>query len=143
MARPIVREARFDEKDLAGIWMVLRQAFPVPYGACSLADFILAQNHKWLENPARTTDHVFGWVLESSTDGIVGFVGQVPVRIKITEQEIIGASGSAFSVLPAYRNYSLILSKPLMDWGNKHFLFNTTANEISSTLNKAIVAIGW
>jgi len=138
MAKPNVREARFDEKDLAGIWMVLRQAFPVPYGACSLADFILAQNHKWLKNPARTTDHVFGWVLESPADGIVGFVGQVPVRIKIAEQEIVGASGSGFGVLPAYRNYSLILSKQLMDWGNKHFLINTTANEISSTLNQAM-----
>lgn len=138
MARPIVREARFDEKDLAGIWKVLRQAFPVPFGACSLADFILAQNHKWLKNPARTTDHVFGWVLESATDGIVGFVGQVPVRIKIAEQEIVGASGAAFGVLPAYRNYSLMLSKQFMEWGNRHLLVSTTANEISGTLNTAL-----
>jgi hypothetical protein len=138
IARPIVREARFDEKELAGIWTVLREAFPVPYGTCSLADFILAQNHKWLNNPARTAAHVFGWVMESPEGGIVGFVGQVPMRIKIAEQEIVGASGSGFSVLPAYRNYSLLLSKQLLDWGSKHFLLNTTANEISSVLNEAM-----
>ena len=138
LARPIIREAKFDENELAGILAVLRQALPVPFGACSLADFILAQNHKWLENPARTRDHVFGWVLESPADGIVGFVGMVPVRMKIGEQEIVGGSGSGLAVLPAHRNYSLLLSKQLFDWGNKHFLLSTTANEISSFLNEAI-----
>lgn len=137
-AGPIVREARFDEKDLAGILVVLRQAFPAPYGACSLADFIREQNRNWLDNPARTPDHVFGWVLEGSTEGIVGFLALLPVRIKIAEREIVGGSGCSLAVLPAYRNYSLLLSKQLMDWGDRHFCITTTANVISSKLNKAL-----
>jgi len=138
MAKVSVREGRCDEKDLAGIWAVLRQVLEVPYSACSLTDFIRMQNHKWLDNPARTRDHVFGWVLESPTDGIVGFVGQVPVRIKIGEREFVGACGSSYGVLPAYRAYSLMLYKQLMDWGNKHPLLFTTANRMSSKLNEAM-----
>lgn len=137
MARPIVREARFDEKELAGIWPVLRQAFPVPYGACTLTECINMHRHKWLENPARTCDHVFGWVLESPTDGIVGFVGQVPVRIKVGERELVGASGTSFCTFPVYRNYSLMMLKPLMDWGDRHFLMTTTANQISAQVNQS------
>ena len=138
MAKVTLREARFDEKDLAGIQTVLRQVFPVPYSACSLTDFVRMQKHKWVDNPARTRDHVFGWVLESPADGIVGFVGQVPVRVKIGEREIVGASGSSYSMLPAYRNYSLMLLKQLLDWGNRHFLMTTTANQISGELNQSL-----
>ena len=135
-ANIIVREARFDEKDLAAIWPLLRQAFPVPYTACTLAECIKMLKHRWLENPARTCDHVFGWVLESPTDGIVGFVGQVPVRIKVGEREIVGASGTSFCVLPAYQSYSLMLLRHLMDWGDRHFLITTTANQISAQVNQ-------
>lgn len=133
-----MREARFDEKDLAGIWTVLRQVLAVPYSACSLTDFVLMHNHKWLDNPARTHDHVFGWVLDSPTDGIVGFVGQVPVRMKIGEREIFGACGTSYGVLPAYRAYSLMLYRQLVDWGDRHFLVLTTANEMSSKLNEVM-----
>ena len=93
----------------------------------------------WLDNPARTADHVFGWVLESPKDGIVGFAGQVPLRMKIADREIVGASGNAFGVLPAYRNYSL---KLLLDRGDRRkkipLSVATTANSISSALNEAM-----
>jgi len=138
MAKVTVREARFDEKDLAGILTVLRQVLAVPYSACSFIDFVRMFNHKWLDNPARTRDHVFGWVVDSPTDGIVGFVGQVPVRIKIGEREIVGACGSSYGVLPAYRGYSLMLYKQLIDWGDKHFLVFTTANRMSSKINETM-----
>ena len=93
----------------------------------------------WLDNPARTADHVFGWVLESPKDGIVGFAGQVPLRMKIADREIVGASGNAFGVLPAYRNYSL---KLLLDRGDRRkkipLSVSTTAKSISSALNEAM-----
>lgn len=134
MAKVIIREARFDEKDLAGIWTVLRQVLAVPFSACSLTDFVLIQNHKWRDNPARTQDHVFGWVLDSPTEGIVGFMGQVPVRIKIGEREVVGACGGSYGVLPAYRAYSLMLFNQIMDWGDRYLLVFTTANRQSSKI---------
>lgn len=141
VAGPIVREARFDGDDLAGIFAVLSRTLPVPYGACTFEDFTRAHGHMWLDNPARTPDHVFGWVLESPADGIVGFAGQIPLRVKIAEQEIVGTSGSAFGVLPAYRNYSLklLLDRTVGDRPEKaHFSVATTANHVSSTLNAAM-----
>lgn len=135
---PIVREARFDEKELAGILSVLREALPVPYAHCSLSDFVREQTHKWKNNPARTPDHVYGWVLEVPTEGIVGFVSLLPVRMKMARREISGGCGCALAVLPAYRNYSLRLFNKLMEWGDRHFHITTTANEISSQLNKAV-----
>ncbi|MBH0180023.1 MAG: acyltransferase domain-containing protein, partial [Nitrospira sp.] len=134
----VVREARFEEKELSGILKVLRETLPLPYSTITLADFIRAETHKWLDNPARTTEHVYGWVLESSGNGIVGFIGEVPVRIKIGEREIFGGSGCAFGVLPAYRAYSLMLDKELFEWGKRHFALSTTSNDISSRLNKAL-----
>ena len=139
---PIVREARFEENELAGILSVLREALPVPYAQCSLPDFVREQTHKWLNNRARTPDHVFGWVLEVPSKGIVGFVALLPVRMKIGQREISGGCGCALAVLPAYRNYSLRLFTKLMEWGDKHFQFTTTANDISSQLNKAMGMTG-
>lgn len=60
MPKVPVREARFDEADLSGIWTVLRQALPVPYSSCSLTDFHQVCRHKWLDNPVRGADHIFG-----------------------------------------------------------------------------------
>lgn len=136
MSKVTLREARFDEADLSGIWTVLRQVLPVPYGSCSLTDFVRVYRHRWMDNPARSADHVLGWVLDSSTDGIVGFVGMVPVRMQIGGREIIGVCGSSYSVLPAYRAYSLSLYKQLMDLGDRHFLVTTTAGQIPSKLNQ-------
>lgn len=135
---PIVREARFEEKELEGVLRVLRQAFPSFYGSCSLADFLREQHHKWMANPARTPDHVYGWVLETHDEGIVGFVALLPVRIKIGDREVAAGAGCSLAVLPAFRNYSLLLSKQLMDWGDRHFYITTTANEISNGLNRAL-----
>jgi hypothetical protein len=136
MPKVTLREARFDEADLSGIWTVLRQAHPVPYGSCSLTDFHQLCRHKWLDNPARGANHIFGWVLDSSTDGIVGFVGMVPVRMQVGATEVIGVCGSSYTVLPAYRAYSLSLYKKLIDGGDRHFLVTTTAGELPSKLNQ-------
>lgn len=135
---PLVRAARFEEKELEGILLVLQQAFPSFYGGCSLADFLREQQHKWSENPARTPDHEYGWVLETPEEGIVGFVAILPVRIKIGDREVAGGAGCSLAVLPAFRNYSLLLSKQLMEWGDRHFYITTTANEISDGLNRAL-----
>jgi hypothetical protein len=135
MSKVTLREARFDEPDLKGIWEIQRRLLARPQ-SWSLADFVRMCRHRWLNNPARASEHVFGWVLDSPAEGIVGFVGLVPVRMKIGTTDIVGACGSGFSVLPAHRAYSLGLYKQIMDWGSRHFLVMTTANQIASRLNQ-------
>ena len=134
MSKIIVREANFDDRDLRGIWQLQQHLFDRGKW-CSFSEFIQISRHRWLENPARTSDHVFGWVLESSIDGIVGFVGLIPVRMEIGGREIVGAAGNGFCVMPAHRGQSLRLYKQIMDWGDKHFLLTTTANPMSGKLN--------
>ena len=73
-----MREALFNDEDLSGILAVLRQSIAVPYGECSLSDFTRMYQHKYVDNPARTPRHNFGWVLESSKDGVVGNAINVP-----------------------------------------------------------------
>lgn len=134
MSEVTLREARFDEEDLSGMWALMRRLFGVPYCSCSLTDFVRMYRHKWLDNPARTPDHRLGWVLESPTDGIVGFVGLIPVRMKIGDGEIIGASGTSYGVLPAYRASSLSLYMREMDWGERHLLVDTTSSQVGNYL---------
>lgn len=134
MSKVTLREARFDENDLREIWDLQRRLF-VRNQSCSLTDFVRMCRHKWLDNPARTPDHVLGWVLESAKDGIVGFVGLVPVRMKIGSKELVGASGTMFVVSPAYRAYSLSLYKRFLGWGERHFLVDTASNKVGNKLN--------
>src|SRR5437879_6118140 len=98
-----LREAKFNQDDLAGMWDLSRRLFGVPYSSFSLAEFVRFNQHFWLDNPARTPNHLLGWILESPKDGVVGFIGLIPVRMKIGQGEIVGASSSSFAVLPKYR----------------------------------------
>ena len=135
MAKVALREALFNDEDLSGIWGVLRQAIAVPYGVCSLSDFARMYQHKYVDNPARTPRHSFGWVLESSNDGIVGFIGMVPIRMNIGNTEVAGASGTSHAVLPAYRAHSVSLYKQFMSWGKDHFLVDTTSGQAGNKLH--------
>ena len=137
MSAVTLREAQFDQQDLRGVWDLQRRLFE-QNNWCSFGEFVEMSRVRWLDNPARTPDHVFGWVLDSPTDGIVGFVGLIPVRMKIGGREIVGGCGSGYCVMPTYRAYSLSLYKQLMDWGDTHFLVTTTANQMSSKLNRIL-----
>jgi len=135
MAKVTLREALFNDEDLSGIWGVLRQAIAVPYGECSLFNFARMYQHKYVDNPARTARHSFGWLLESSKDGIVGFIGMVPIRMNIGNKDITGACGTSHGVLPAYRAYSISLYKQFMSWGKDHFLVDTTSGQAGNKLH--------
>ena len=134
MSTVTLREARFEEKDLQGIWELQRRLF-VRNQSCLLTDFVLMLRHKWLDNPARTPDHVLGWVLESAKDGIVGFVGLVPIKMKVGSREIFGACGTTFVVSPAYRAYSVMLFKQFLGWGERQLLLDTASNKFGNKLN--------
>lgn len=132
--RLTLREARFDEDDLKGLWDLMRTQFAA-YRNCTLPQFLRFYEQLWLENPARTADHVLGWVLQSATGTIVGFIGMLPVRFKVGDSELVGAAGHSWVVHPAHRANSLRLYKQLMAWSEKHLLLFTTSLEPAARIN--------
>ena len=136
-----LREAQWDERDLSGIWGLCRSLFE-NYRSCTLNEFREIVRHRWLDNPWRTPDHVMGWVLESPKDGIVGFVGLIPVGMKVGPHEVVGACGTAFVVAPAYRAYSISLYRKFTAWGERQLLLDVTSglvgNKLHSTLKMGI-----
>lgn len=132
--RLTLRAARFDEEDLKGLWDLLHTQFAA-YRTTTLPQFLRLYEQLWLDNPARTGDHVFGWVLQSGTGEIVGFIGLLPVKIQIGGSEVIGGAGHSWVVRPAYRAHSLRLYKQLMAWAENHLLLFTTALEPAARVN--------
>lgn len=129
-----IRPANFDRADLEGIQSVCRQSFEM-YRTCSWEEFYELWSHKWMLNPARAEVHKFGWVLEDSHVGIVGYIGIVPIRMKVGSQEIVGGTPHTWAVSRAYATYGLNLYKQALIWGDRHFLVATTAGKATSTIN--------
>lgn len=129
-----LREARFDEEDLKGLWDLLRAQFAA-YRTCTLPQFLRLYEQLWLDNPARTADHVLGWVLQSRVGAIVGFIGLLPIKLKIGDSEVVGGAGHSWVVHPAHRSHSLRLYKQLLAWAESHMLLFTTALEQAARVN--------
>lgn len=132
-----LREAQWDERDLSGIWGLCRQLFE-NYRSCSFDEFRLIARHRWLNNPWRRPDQVIGWVLDSPKDGIVGFVGLIPVGMKVGSQEVIGVCGTGFVVTPAYRAYSISLYKIFTGWGDRRLLLDVTSGQVGNKLHTTL-----
>ncbi len=132
-----LREAQWNAADLQGIWGLSRQAFPL-FRLCSFQEFFDLWQHRWIENPARTAEHVFGWVLESGQEGIVGYLGLVPVRFKIGDQEVVGGTPHSWAVKRAHATQGLNLYKQMVAWGDRHLLIQSTAGAVVSNLNSRI-----
>lgn len=132
--RLTLREARFDEEDLKGIWDLLRSQFAA-YRTTTLPQFLRLYEQLWLENPARTGDHVLGWVLQCGTGAIVGFIGLLPIKVQVGGSEVIGGAGHSWVVQPAHRAHSLRLYKQLMAWAEHHLLWFTTSLEPAARIN--------
>lgn len=130
----VLRVAQFNRGDLDGIWSLCRNSFAM-YRQCPFQSFYELWHHKWALNPARTSDHVFGWVLEDCKDGIVGYIGIVPVCMKIGGNEVVGGTPHTWAVSRAYAAYGLSLYKQAVAWGDQRLLVFTTASEIPARLN--------
>lgn len=124
-----LREARLE--DIPGIWKICSLLFNEFRGS-AYQDFYDLCVHRWRDNPARTPEHVFGWVLEVPDKGIVGFLGLVPMKVKIGNKYVMAASGTSWAVDTPYRSHSLYLYKEFMSWGDRNLLFDTTAGEIAN-----------
>lgn len=100
---PQLRPARFD--DYAHITrLAIRHNFQIT----SADDW----RRLWLDNPLWPrlgADWPIGWVLETTAGEIVGSMGNVPLLYTFRGQELIAASGRAWSVLAPYRGFALWL----------------------------------
>jgi len=132
MSRITLREARFDERDLLGIWHLCKQHFQ-KYEACTFDEFQNFCRGVWLNNPARTPEH--GWVLENPSGEIGGFQGLIPIKMKVGDREVCAGAGHSWVVSPECRVHSLLLFKKVLSWSDRHFLLITAAGEV-------VVAIG-
>ncbi len=139
MSKIRLREAQFNEADLEQIWHLLRQQFQ-SYASSTLSEFRELCRHAWLDNPARGPEHVFGWVLESSSKEIGGFLGLVAVKMKIGNHAVAGGAAHAWAVSPAFRASSLGLYRELFaSWGSRNFLLNTTASAQTTRVHEKSV----
>jgi hypothetical protein len=134
-SKTTLREAQFTDDDLRGIWNLVRSQFET-YRTCTLSQYGELCRQLWLNNPARTPEHVFGWVLQDREDGIVGFIGVLPVKLKLSDGEVIGGAGHSWVVSPGYRAHSLSLYKQLMSWVDKHFLVTTTSRDLPGKIHQ-------
>jgi len=125
--RVLMRPARWS--DLEGIWRVC-SAHHDDFRGMTLEQFRDIFTHRWLENPARTDAHAFGWVL-ADEKSVHGFLGLVPVVFQVDGKDVTGASGTTWVVDPAFRSRSLELYMPYMAWGDGHLLIDTTAGEVA------------
>lgn len=125
-----------DLDDLPGIWQVCAHAFP-GYANATFAEFSELCRYRWLDNPARTGDEPFGWVLEASDGRIVGFHGLVPVRLWLGDRSCPAVSPTTWASEADYGKAGLAMLSEYMNWGSDRFLLNTTANAITSTIHRS------
>lgn len=133
MPRITLREARFDERDLLGIWHLCRQYFQ-KYEACTFDEFKNFFRDMWLNNPARTSEHVFGWVLENPSGEIGGFAGIIPMKMKVGDREVCAGGGHSWVASHECRVHSMLLFKKVLSWGDRNFLLITAAGEVVAAI---------
>ncbi len=80
----------------------------------------------WECNPAMSLDAPRGWVLKDDQGGILGFLGNIPVKYADRGREAIAFSTTSWFVASSARNRGLDLFIPFMK--QKALLFDTTAS---------------
>ncbi len=96
----------------------------------------------WLENPALldgTGDSLIGWKLETS-QGVVGFLGTVPLRYEFEGISLRAAATCRLAVEPAYRAFSHLLVVSFFRQKNVDLFLNTTATVAAGKIMMALKA---
>jgi hypothetical protein len=128
-----VREAKLDDfEQVRDLNLRLGQ------GPDSLANW----RRLWLENPALldgTGDSPIGWKLETS-QGVVGFLGTVPLRYEFEGDSLRVAATCRFAVEPAYRAFSHLLVVSFFRQKNVDLFLNTTATVAAGKIMMALKA---
>ena len=92
--------------------------------------------HLWKGNPAYDEfgeAWPIGWVLESETGRIVGYVGNIPVWHEFQGRKLLAAVTHAWVVDSRYRSYSILLLDCYFSQKNADLFLSTTVNAQSST----------
>lgn len=122
---PKLRQARFDD---------------YPQIAALAAKFELtvenysAWTHLWTNNPAYREikgEFPMGWILESDSDGIVGYLGNIPMAYELRGQRLMAATTRAWVVDKPYRAYSPMLLATYFQQKNVDLFLSTTVNSQS------------
>ena len=96
----------------------------------------------WLENPALADGNgssPIGWVLETS-QGIVGFLGSIPLLYDFEGSGLRAAATCRFAVEPAYRAFSRLLVVSFFRQKNVDLFLNTTATVAAGKIMMALKA---
>ena len=120
--------------DTEGIYQLVRRSFST-FANYSLSDFQELTTYIYHENPARSEEHVFGWVVEDA-DRIVGFLGLFPLSFNVEGQKVIGASGTMWCIDPDFQSYGLFLYKRYIDWGEDHLLIDSSSSLAANKIHE-------
>ena len=120
--RVTLRESRFEDRDSV-LALMRRNGLVVQPSA---------GNWQWLwrDNPAAAHMHTawpIGWVLEDK-GGIVGYLGNVPLRSLFKGKIVRVAAARGFAVDPHARGHSLRLAATFFSQTGADLLLNTSAN---------------
>lgn len=81
--------------------------------------------HWWDKNPAFTQATERGWLLTSDAAS-VGFLGNIPSRLKIGGKVETAFNATTWRILPPFRTHSLKLLGALLEAGRNAVVFNAT-----------------
>jgi hypothetical protein len=108
-----------------------------------------AWRHLWVENPAFIAlggHWPIGWVLESTTHEIVGYIGNIPLQYELCGKQLLVSTSRAWVVDEAFRGYAaLLLQSHFADKNVDLFLHptvNVEAHQAYTALNAAKVPVG-
>ena len=93
-----------------------------------------AWTHLWTNNPAYRdikAEFPMGWVLETGTDGIVGYLGNIPMMYELGGRRLLAATTRAWVVDKPYRAYSPMLLATYFQQKNVDLFLSTTVNSQS------------
>ncbi len=133
MPKVTLREAKCEEADLRRLYPLCRLLLP-KYAVCSYEEFERYCRGLWQDNPARLPDQVFGWVLENEEGEIGGFLGIIPMRMKVGNDEVSAIGGHSWIVAPSVRAYSIGLYQRIMALSQHHFLVIAAGGEAMSAI---------
>lgn len=129
VSRPAIREANFGDYQQIAALQVRNGLTATPRPAWTAT---------WSENPVyRRLQGTWpiGWVLETGTGDIVGFIASIPVAYRFRGRELRAAATGSWVTDPAYRGYSIMVLNAVMKQPDVDlFITNTASARSDATL---------
>ncbi len=136
-ARQEIKVRKAYMSDLHDIWIISKR-YLIDCQGISYENFKKLWIHRYLENPFKKPNGSIGFVIESQDGQVVGFKGEIPLRLQFHEESFPVSAISSWVVDPEYRNYSLLLFKEFLEKNKDCFIFATSSNMAASTVYRTI-----